>query len=261
MHTTTKLLLSSALLLGVSSASHAASIVTDDFSSNTITSDNRLRIGHTANNWIKFSSSEWAVSGGVVSNPGTTAGIPSEGGLLRVFDVGAAGLADYTELTFSFDYNVGADATLYFHAYGLYNGTTTGNNTQLHNTGVQNGTIQTQFDGSPTANQGDFTGINFKDGSLGGAGNASTAFSGALTGSGTFTQTIVLGEGAFATAGVNDINDLQYLTMGWGSNVTTTTGTGAISIDNFSVTAIPEPSSSALLLGGLGALVLRRRRG
>ncbi|MEP2777534.1 MAG: PEP-CTERM sorting domain-containing protein [Luteolibacter sp.] len=236
----------------------ATTIINDDFSTNTANTTNaRLRVLHTANNWVKGTSSLWTVNTvtGVLTNPGTTAGDPAEGGLLRVFDVAAASLADFTQLTFSFDYTVGTGSTLFFHAIGLYNGTTTGS-AQLHNF-TQNGNIQSQYDnGAP---DGDYTGMNLKNGAASPSGAGTGAWSFAAGTSGTFTQTIDLSLPAYA--GITDINDFQYITMGWASDVTDNTGAGAITIDNFKFTGVvPEPTTPAMILGGLGMLALIRRR-
>lgn len=240
------------IFIGVAGAAQAEVIISDDFSSDTISTDLRLRVQHTANNWIETSktASDWTVAGGMLTNAATTTDGISEGGLLRVFDVGAASLSDHTQLTFSFDYTVGAGSTLYFHAIGLNNGILTGA-TQLHNVGVAGGSIQSQYDSS-----GDYTGYNIKNGALSPSGAVSGALVALSDSSGTFTQTYDIS----AYGGLDDINDLQYITMGWSAIVTTTGETGAMSVDNFKVEAIPEPAvlSLVVIFGG-GILVLKRR--
>ena len=58
----------------------------------------------------------------------------------------------------------------------------------------------------------------------------------------------------FGATGITNLSELNYLEVGFKSN-----GTGDGTLDNVSVTAIPEPGSLALL--GLGGLcVLKRRR-
>lgn len=231
-------------------------IISDDFSSNTISNDARLRV-NSGPNWVKSSTSDWSVDGinDEATNPGT--GTESQGALLRVFDVGAAALPDYNELTFTFDYTVGTGSTLYFHANGLFDGTLVGS-TQLHNTGTSNGSIQSQYDNGGTG--GDYTGINLKDGAANPNGAAGGAFE--LTGTGTFSQTINLTAAGYEEIG--DLNDLQYVTMGWSSNVTVADGSGAITLDNFvfsaEATAVPEPSSFALLGGALACFAASRWR-
>ena len=238
-------------------SSFGSIVVSDDFSMNTVGTNGRLRVEHTDDEWIAFTSSAWNVSGGTLNNPGTTTDNVSEGAILRVVDTDDITLPSATEITFSFDYVVGTGATLFFHGTGLNNGSLAGT-TQLHNVGATNGNIQSQYDGSPTAGQGDYSGINLGSGAAAPNGGSGGALSGALTGSGTFTQTIDISQ----FTGITDISDFQLITFGFGSNVTDTTA-GAISIDNFEFSvaeAVPEPTSAIALLGLFSALAVRRRR-
>ena len=256
-----------AILFGLSaSIAQADVILMDDFSSNTLSNSNRLRVENTADEWIATTpvggvSSLWTDAGGTLSNAGTTAGVASEGPVLRALDV-ASQPAGLTELTFSFDYTVGTGSDLFFYATGLYDGTLTPN-FQLHNTGSQNGGIQSQYDQNDSnVNFGDFTGVNLLNGAASPNGVTGDAVSFAAGTSGTFTQTVDISN--FITAGTTELNDFQLLTLGFASNVTDNTGAGAISIDNFVLSAgpvgVPEPSSIAMLSLGFAAVAMRRRR-
>ena len=245
----------------VTQSSFGSIVVTDDFSTNTVGVESRLRLEDEDEQWIRFSTSLWNVSGGTLNNPGTTAAIPAEGAVLRVVDTNDIALSTATEITFSFDYVVGTGSTLYFHGTGLSGGTILAGNTQLHNTGAQNGNIQSQYDdaGGNNGSAGDFTGINLGNGAVAPNGGSGGALSGGLTGTGTFTQTIDISQ----FTGITDISDFQFLTFGFASNVTDNTGAGAISIDNFEFSvaeAVPEPTSAIALLGLFSALAVRRRR-
>ena len=251
------------LVLGLSASTAQAqtTVVSDDFSSNTLSNSNRLRVENTTDEWVAFPDSLWTVSGGTLSNAGTTPGLESEGAALRVLDV-ASQPAGLTELTFSFDYTVGTGSDLFFYATGLYDGTLTPN-FQLHNTGSQNGGIQSQYDqNSSNSNFGDFTGVNLFNGAASPNGATGDAVSFAAGTSGTFTQTVDISN--FITAGTTELDDFQLLTLGFASNVTDNTGAGAISIDNFVLSAgpvgVPEPSSIAMLSLGFAAVAMRRRR-
>jgi len=243
-------------MLVIPTISEAASVVTDNFSTSTIANENRLRVRDAADDWVKDTSSEWAITGGptgVLTNPGTTAGNASEEPVFKLLDVAGAGLADHNELTVSFDYTVGAGTTLYFYNYGYHSGTLT-STSQLHNTGVANGTIQSQYDGSPNANQGNFTGINLSNGAV---TPESARIS--ITGNGSYSLTVDIS----GYTGIDDVNDLQLIMFGFASNATDNLD-AVITIDNFDFSTdfvvVPEPSSTALLgLGGL-ALLLRRRK-
>ena len=97
---------------------------------------------------------------------------------------------------------------------------------------------------------------NLKDGAASGFGAASTALSGELTGTGTYSKTFSIS--GLGIAGVTTAADLDYYLIQFAQEEDGLAGT--TSIDNFSITAVPEPSSTALLgLGGL-ALIMRRRK-
>ena len=113
-----------ALGLFASTAQAQVVIATDDFSADTVSIDNRLRLENTTDDWVAFPDTLWTVANGTLGNAGTTPGVPSEGGLLQVIAVGTQ--PDSTMLTFSFDYTVGTGSTLYFHTVGLHAGTTLG---------------------------------------------------------------------------------------------------------------------------------------
>lgn len=240
----------------------ASTLISSSISEHSISHDIRLRVDSASLDWVTFSNTSfvslWSVSdlGGtaVISNAGTKAGIPAEGAILRLYEV--ADLPPHTAIQVSFDYAVGTDSTLYFYSVGLNNGTLTGA-TQLHNLGVENGIIQSQYDDFPEiSSAGDYTGYNLLDGSIAPTGTPASALA-TLIGSGTFSQTFDISN----DSGINQINDLQYITMGFASDVTNTDGTGAIRISNFSVSGVPEPSTVILLaLGFLGIVSLRHRR-
>jgi len=253
-----------AATLAFPSIASAAVVVSDDFETAplpSIATDVRLRVSHTGSDYLQFSGTaslnagEWEVSDGVLKNPGTTAGTASQSPIFKLLDVADAGLADHTQLTISFDYNVGVGSTLTFYTYGYFDGTLSSTNAQLHNTGTSNGSIQSQYDSS-----GDFTAINLKNGSANPNGSVGTGTS--IVGSGNFELIVDLTAAGYEE--IDHINDLQMMMMGFRGAVTDNTGAGAITIDNFEfstdVVAVPEPSSTALLgLGGL-ALILRRRK-
>ena len=82
------------LVLGLSASTAQAqtTLVSDDFSSNTLGNSNRLRVENTADEWIATTplagvSSLWTVSGEALGNAGTTPDATSEGAVLRVLNV------------------------------------------------------------------------------------------------------------------------------------------------------------------------------
>ena len=162
------------------------------------------------------------------------------------------------QLNFEFDYNLGAGTTLTFHAVGLVSlagkPPYTVANPQILNVHSQNGGI-----GQGGQLEENFTDINLKDGTEFTGSTATGIVS--LTGSGTFSQTINIA--AFAssgTTGVTKVDDLEFIAVAFGLNFTNSDGSGAVVIDNFSITAVPEPTSATLFGVLIGCLGYRRRR-
>ncbi|MEJ6570750.1 MAG: PEP-CTERM sorting domain-containing protein [Akkermansiaceae bacterium] len=247
------------ILLGsvVSPCLGSLSIIDDGFGSGSIADAARFTESRADRGYYKDGNSNWGITGGVLANPGNGATAQNrENPVGKVVSISTAE-TNLTQVVVSFDYTVGAGATLFFHLAGYAIDDGTGN--QLANTQDLNGNLQNQGETS----YGD---MNLLTG-LDETGNASDTISFAAGTSGTFTQTYDLtayswvGEANFSGA-ISDIRDFDLVLAAFASNLTSTDGTGAISINDFSVeaTAVPEPSSAALLgLGGL-ALILRRRK-
>jgi hypothetical protein len=228
-------------------------IIDDNFSSGSFSTDTRIRYNQIDAGWYKFSgtpgTSDWAISGGVLTNPGTTAGMPSEGSASRL--VSTSGFStDNTQITVSFDYTVGTGSTLYFHLTGWTQNGTPDANEDLANSSALNGAIQNN-------GETDFGDMNIIDGTDA-TGAAASAV--ALTGSGTYTATFDLtgyswdaAEAPGLTGSIANVTDFDFIMAAFANNVTTTDGTGAISIDNMLITAIPEPGTIGML--GLGAII------
>jgi hypothetical protein len=238
-------------ILGTSLASQAAvtalTLIDDDFSSST-TSVERFNAGDIdTDKWI--GNGDWSVSGGALTSAGT-------GGQSTHLINSVSSTATYLDkVTLSFDYSVGAGSTLYFYST-LFTGEPGNMDARQSKT---NGNywandFNNQWGNPPRVG---FAGpdYNLSGGGLSGTTvDAVTSFVGGT--SGTFSQTYDIsgfGGGDFSIADVSNV--LAVFTVNAGA-----AGDGAISIDNFNMTAVPEPSSTALLgLGGL-ALALRRRR-
>ena len=238
-------------ILGTSLASQAAiTLIDDDFSSITAVEDTRFNKGDIdTDSWR--GSSDWSVSGGALTSAATA------GGSTHLINSVSSTDTSLNEVTLSFDYSVGAGSTLYFYST-LFTGEA--DSSMAARTSKTDGTywandFNSQWGTAP------FVGFSGPEYSISGGGvggsntaNAVTSFVGGT--SGTFSQTYDIsgfGGGDFSIADVSNV--LAVFTVNADA-----AGDGAISIDNFNMTAVPEPSSTALLgLGGL-AFALRRRR-
>ncbi|MDA7506695.1 PEP-CTERM sorting domain-containing protein, partial [Akkermansiaceae bacterium] len=238
-------------ILGTSLASQAAlSLIDDDFSSSTAVADTRFNKGDIdTDSWR--GNGDWSISGGALTSAGTV------GQSTHLINSVSSTATYLDKVTLSFDYSVGAGSTLYFYST-LFTGEAAASmaarNSKTDGTYWAND-FNNQWGGAPFVG---FAGpeYNLSGGGVGGSStaNAVTSFVGGT--SGTFSQTYDIsgfGGGDFSIADVSNV--LAVFTVNADA-----VGDGAISIDNFNMTAVPEPSSTALLgLGGL-ALALRRRR-
>lgn len=236
-------------ILGTSLASQAAiTLIDDDFSSITAVEDTRFNKGDIdTDSWR--GSSDWSVSGGALTSAATA------GGSTHLINSVSSTDTSLNEVTLSFDYSVGAGSTLYFYST-LFTGEAA--NTMAARTSKIDGTYWANDFSQGWSSFSGFSGpeYNLSGGSTTtvSTANAVTSFVGGT--SGTFSQTYDIsgfGGGDFSIADVSNV--LAVFTVNADA-----AGDGAISIDNFNMTAVPEPSSTALLgLGGL-AFALRRRR-
>jgi hypothetical protein len=240
-------------ILGTSLASQAASVILidDDFSSSTAVADGRFnKADIDTDSWR--GNSDWSVSGGALTSAATA------GGSTHLINSVSSTATWADKVTLSFDYSVGAGSTLYFYST-LFTGEA--DSSMSARTSNTNGTYRANDFNTQWGSSGQFKGFAGPEYSISGGGvggsntaNAVTSFVGGT--SGTFSQTYDIsgfGGGDFSIADVSNV--LAVFTVNAAA-----AGDGAISIDNFNMTAVPEPSSTALLgLGGL-ALALRRRR-
>ena len=238
-------------ILGTSLASQAAvtalTLIDDDFSSSTTDGGRFNTPDIDTDTWI--GSADWSISGGALTNAATT------GQSTHLINSVSSTDTYLDKVTLSFDYSVGAGSTLYFYST-LFTGTPGAN--MDGRTSKVDGTYWANDFASGWSGRIGFSGpeYNLVGGSTtnSSTANAVTSFVGGT--SGTFSQTYDIsgfGGGDFSIADVSNV--LAVFTVNADA-----AGDGAISIDNFNMTAVPEPSSTALLgLGGL-ALMLRRKR-
>ena len=238
-------------ILGTANLQATLILVEDDFSSSTAVADIRIEKAEIDTDTWR-GNSDWSVSGGALTSAATT------GGSTHLINSVSTADTSLTEVTLSFDYSVGAGSTLYFYST-LFTGEADAS--MAARTSKTDGTYWANDFNTQWGSSGQFKGFagpeyNLSGGSVGGSStaNAVTSFVGGT--SGTFSQTYDIsgfGGGGFSIADVSNV--LAVFTVNAGA-----AGDGAISIDNFMMVAIPEPSTLALLgAGGVMLLVARRR--
>ncbi|MDF7806327.1 putative glycoside hydrolase [Pontiellaceae bacterium B12219] len=240
MMAATKVFWSTYLALGGALICHADVLIDDDFSSSAIVVNSRFWSDQVDDGWNKFSTSDWSLSNGLLTNPGTEAGIPSEGAIGQF--VSTAGIDERnTKLRISFDYDVGTGSTLYFHLIGWTTNGTPSSSEMMGNTGAQNGSIQNQGDDQ----FGDLNLITGDDPS----GAASDAVSFAAGSSGTYTAMIDLTDYAWSadespglTGSISNIRDFDFIQVAFAADMSAADGSGAITLDNVRLHALQTPS-------------------
>jgi hypothetical protein len=211
-------------------------LINDDFSSGSVATSARFYSNQNGLGWYKYSTSLWSISGGVLSNAGTEAGVPSEGAVGQ--GLSTLGLAtNYPKISVSFDYSVGTGSTLYFHLRGLTENGTISANEMLGNTGAQNGSMQNQCED----NYGDMSLLDGTDPLNSTEGTVSFAGGTSGTYTATFDLTLYVwhdDELPGLSGNITDLTDFDIIEAVFASNVANTDGTGVITIDNLKVTAI-----------------------
>jgi len=241
-----------AILLMTGLAQADLVLINDDFSSNTVATNNRFRGDHIdSGDWnVRLTDGPgWIVSGGALSNPAATTN--DDKGLHLLNSIATADTFEF--VTVAFDYTVGAGTTLYFSS-SLFTGASaqTGNSIIAQNNSTGGVWQGTQFNDNFDLE------FNLKDGSIpvGTTASAVESFVGGT--SGTFSQTFDIS----GYTGISSIADVSHILAVFTAD-TAATGNGAIAIDNFNVraiSAVPEPSTFfAMTLGALCMLTTRRR--
>jgi len=207
----------------------------------------------------------WSVVGGALQNPTSVAPTgtdytASESPAYNWFTNPEAGTSTNTLVTFSFDYDIGVGDSLSAHLWAVEGGGTPaagasswiGNNQGWINAmNGQNGSSS----GSPTSTGG-YTPYNLTDGDVLSFG-ADPGISPILTGTGTFTTTIDISTLTSAIPGVASVGDIDSFFVAFAADEQ---GGGTTSISNFTLSAVPEPSSALVLCCITGLACLKRRR-
>lgn len=264
-------------LLSSSQVDAAVHLINDSFDgvggTTSLSNNGRIRTNQANGNfWVKDSSSDWSIGGGVLSNSaaGGVNSVPTEGAISQVIDTSAFA-TDLTNLTLSFDYTVGATATLKFALIGYTANLQTGQSgtdTLLMNNGTANGALQN--DTQAELRQGDinlFTGADMTQ-----SITNDLTFAAGTSGfySGSFDLSSYAwhadepagfnGNSPGLSGSIMSIADFDRVVLVAVNDLSAGTAT-VTTLDNIILTStVPEPSSTALLGLGVGFFVLRRRR-
>ena len=161
-----------------------------------------------------------------------------------------AGSNAETKISLSFDFGTGSGDALHAHLWVVQSGGAAGAQSFItNNEGWANGNSgQNQV-----SSAGGFVPFNLLNGSN---APANGSVSGALTGTDTYTALFDLG--ALGIPGVSTVGDVDTFFIAFAANET---GGGTTWVDNVSVAAVPEASTSLLLaVGGMLIWCGRRRR-
>ena len=257
-----------ALLTNSVQAASTVSLIDEDFvgasfeKTGSLERDSTSWTAGTNSSWVYGSGNSWMFN---TNSAGNTA---SESAVTKVVALDGLGLSSQNKLDLSFSYNAwqqvagtGELDDLYVHVWGLVDLGTSAADSSVAGLSSTNGNVW-------GGNSGKFTRYNLKDGnelvnySDSHAGTAAFKLTGIDSGGSntlaTFSQSIDL-----SGYGLDSVDQYDYLVIAFARD---TVGASAPSsgrgfaLQGVELSAVPEPSSAALLgLGGL-ALIMRRRK-
>ena len=243
--------------LAISSAQASVVLFSDGFDSGSVAQG-----GHSSNDigagvWEATSGTLWTISGSALTNSGTSATARNnEGPIAQFLDISSITDTSLNQLQLDVNFTTAtASEKLFLHLRGYILGTVPGSPVSINNNGATNGNSW-----NDAHTNTDWTIYNLHSGQLnnhpsdyswsGAAYQLSDGVAGAHSLSETFDMSGYAAE-------ANNIANFDYLGI-----IITRDALGtspSVSIQDFSLTAVPEPGSLALLtLGGL--LIARRRR-
>ncbi len=255
------LLTGAAILMASVAQTHAAVVYSDDFATNPFTSrwsktntDGNYDLQWTGdanpNSWSAAlpvnanAHSVYSFSGGPRTMSTTDTSVP-------------AGVTGWTEMTYSLNFQMGGTGGTDNNAIGV-----------LANRSGNNGYLAAIYTGGSghIAFYGDY-GLDFTSPNVNVVANTWYTFKTTLTYDAgniqMFSQILDLSGNDLAISRTLTYNNAAYLNPN-GFQISLSNGGGywnhASQIDNFVVTAVPEPSTYALVLGGIATLLLIRRR-
>lgn len=207
--------------------------------------------------WQAQSGTGWGIGGGSVTNSDLSGSNLSEGALARVVDISSITDTSLNELKLDLNFTTAnAGEKLYVHMRGYILGTAPADGAALANIGAKNGATW-----NDALVKTDWTIYNLNTGVLNdhasdySGGTAAVLLTDGVAGAHTFSQTFDMSGYA---AAANDIAGFDYLGIYITRNLSGTDS--AVSIDEITVTAIPEPGTLGLISAvGIAILFVRRR--
>ena len=260
------LLISSVVISGLVASSQASVILSDDFSSNTASASGTSFQQQHLGDALWHHGGAWSVSSGALQATGdTNVATDSEGAIIQAKAVGSA---TGTTLQLTFDYTLaaaGESLSVFLYGTKIESGFPDNATGRMANLGhvAADGSGRMQYleldANASLVSSVEFVGGNTLSesaptGYLGQTPGTQYSYFAKITGvtnSGTFDQSVDLSQWGLA------VEDFTYINVGFARDAVTGSN---VTIDNVNLTAVPEPSSAALLgLGGL-SLIMRRRR-
>jgi len=253
---------------GLSSQATPITVLSDDFTSSSVTKDGNMRFDEIAASgalgagaWRSATGSNWNIAngaGGSVSNAARGTNAQNEGVLGRVVDVSAITDTSLTRLRLNVDFStVSATERLFVHVRGYIRGTDPAASAGLVNMGATNGNAWHNAFGST-----DWTTYNLNSGQLNDhASNFSSAgFAQQVTDgvAGAHTFSTFFDMSGYATE-ADDLAGFDYVAVFVTRDSIGTTP--EVTISNISLTAVvPEPTTFALLAWACVLIRVGRRR-
>ena len=239
--------------MGSAIAQTSVALIDADFAMGTISTNGRIRTNQANGEFFKNADSEWTIADGVISSAATTPNdLVTEGALSQV--IATDNLAtDLTHLTLSFDYVVGATATLRLGLIGYTLNTQAGQNatnTLLMNNGTANGNVQNNTQAE--LRYGDINLLTGADMTQSLTNDLTFASGTSSSHSVTFDLTNYAwhaDEAAGAdpanspglSGGITSIADFDYVVLVVVNDLSTEGGATPTTLDNIQLTVMPEP--------------------